>query len=394
MPDISILYDQSETDELGIRLTAREMGVELGYIPFYKSAYTFDNIDYNIRTVGRDYTTELKNTRVILNRCQGKNRRIYGTTILEASKKHVLNPLRVEENCQSKLKTLLIFNEKGIKIPRTTYASPNPKETIGKNRYQDNIETLIDLLEKGIGSNKIVVKPDSGSHGRGVALSRNKDDLRKILMKIEQGVTNTSGIVGQELIEKWFYDLRIIVKKKKGEPPHCYSNALGRAGFKDFRTNTFLGNKVVRVNLPVQVVKNAEQCAEALAEGAHSYVIALDAMPSIEKKIMNDEEELRQSFIELDTPFEAVSQVKKMKNKKRKFKKYTEAINEAYENYMDTEAYTHIEKVVNSTLLKTADNVVFHEGNACPDFWEQTRVVAGINVAIDFLECAKSLIDS
>jgi glutathione synthase/RimK-type ligase-like ATP-grasp enzyme len=393
MPDISILYDQSETDELGIRLTAREMGIELGYIPFYKSAFTFDNNDYNLRTVGRDYTSELKNTRVVINRCQGKNRRIYGTTILEAKEKHVLNPLRVEENCQSKLKTLLNFNNRGIKIPRTTYASPNPKEPIGTGKYQDNIETILDLLEKGIGSDKVVIKPDAGSHGKGVVLSRNKDELREILRKVEQGITNTSGVVGQELIEKWFYDLRIIVKKEKGEHPMCYSNALARGGFKGFRTNTFLGNKVVRAKLPMSVMKTAEQCAEALADNSISYVIALDAMPSIEKNMMKDEEEIRQSFNELEATFEQVSRVKKMQDKKRKFEKYTEAINEAYESYMDTDAYKHIEKVVNSTLLKTADNVVFHEGNACPDFWEQTRIIAGLNLAEDFLECAGSLLD-
>jgi glutathione synthase/RimK-type ligase-like ATP-grasp enzyme len=390
MPDISILYDQSETDELGIRLTAKEMGIELGYIPFYKSAFTFDNNDYSLKTIGKDYTSELKNTRVILNRCQGKNRRIMGTAILEARGKHVLNPLSVEENCQSKLKTLLGFSARGIKVPRTTYASPNPKEQLGPDRYQDNIETIRVLLENGVGSERIVIKPDAGSHGNGVSLSSNSDELREILGTVQQGITNPSGVVGQELIEKWFYDLRIIVKKKKGEPPVCYQNALARGGFKEFRTNTFLGNMVVRAKLPEQVRRTAVTCAEILAAGASSYVIALDAMPSIDENMMQDEEEIRQSFNDLETPFVKVSQVKKMKNKKENFEEYTNAINEAYGSYMDTDAYRHIENVVNTTLAETTENVVFHEGNACPDFWEQTRIIAGLNLAVDFLECAES----
>jgi hypothetical protein len=48
---------------------------------------------------------------------------------------------------------------------------------------------------------------------------------------------------------------------------------------------------------------------------------------------------------------------------------------------------------VNSTLRRTQNSVYFHEGNACPEFWEQTRVVGGINLAIDLLSCAQSLMD-
>jgi len=394
MADISILYDQSESDELGIRLTAQEMGVELGYIPFYKTAFTFDSFDYRLKTTGKDYTPELKNTKVVLNRCQSKNRRIFSTTILESIGKYALNPLSIEEYCQSKLKTLLGFSRNGIKIPRTTYASLNVRERMNMDEYQDNTNSISDLLEDGLGSDKIVIKPDAGSHGNGVSLSRDRDELRGILAVTEQGITNPSGILGQELIQKWFYDLRIIVIKEKDKPPMCHSNALARGGFKEFRTNTFLGNMVVRARLPESVMRKAETCAEILAEGADSYVVALDAMPSISADMMIDEEEIRQSFLALEAPFGDVSRVKKMENKKRRFGEYTDAINRAYESYMDTDAYRHVERIVNTTLAETAENVVFHEGNACPEFWEQTRVVAGLNLAVDFLECAESLLDS
>ncbi|MFH1180123.1 MAG: hypothetical protein V1710_07170, partial [Candidatus Bathyarchaeota archaeon] len=223
--------------------------------------------------------------------------------------------------------------------------------------------------------------------------SGNRDELHKILGAVEQGITNPSGVLGQELVEKWFYDLRIIVKKEKGGPPVCHSNALARGGFKEFRTNTFLGNMVVRARLPESVRRTAEICAEILANGVDSYVVALDAMPSINETMMQGEEEIRRSFIDLETPFKKVSSVKKMKDKKTKFEEYTDAINEAYGSYMDTDAYRHIEKVVNNTLAATAENVVFHEGNACPEFWEQTRIIAGLNLAVDFLECAESLLD-
>jgi hypothetical protein len=36
--------------------------------------------------------------------------------------------------------------------------------------------------------------------------------------------------------------------------------------------------------------------------------------------------------------------------------------------------------------------VVFHEANSCPEFWEHTRLIAGINVAVPLLKGAQSLI--
>ena len=393
MPEISILYDQSESDEHGIRMTANELGIDLGYIPFYKTAFSFNQETYNIRTPGKDYTSDLNDSRVVINRCQSKSRRIHASIIIESIGKYALNPLTVEQNCQSKLKTLLGFSKAGIKIPRTVYASPNVKENITSGGFQDNTESLRLLLMQELGKHNIVVKPDAGTHGRGVSLAENQDKLITILKATEKGITNPSGVLAQELVEKWFYDLRIIVKKE-GNSPVCYQNALARGGFKEFRTNTFLGNMVFRARLPESVRRTAEACAEVLAEGADYYVLALDAMPSIPKDLMDSEEEVRQSFKDLEAPFSRVNQVKKMPNKRINFNEYTAAINDAYLNYMDVDAYRHIEKTVNKTLDLTAENVVFHEGNACPEFWEQTRIVGGINLAIPILKCSQTIIDT
>jgi len=61
---------------------------------------------------------------------------------------------------------------------------------------------------------------------------------------------------------------------------------------------------------------------------------------------------------------------------------------------MASEPYAHIQGVVNETLEKCRDSVYFHEGNACPEFWEQTRIVGGVNIAEDLLTCALGLLDS
>lgn len=393
MTEIAMLYDQSETDELGIRLTAQELGIDLGYIPFYKTAVSFNHNGYRIKTTGKDYTETLKQTRVILNRTQSKSRRLFATSIMESLGKTVLNPQSVELFCQSKIKTLLAFANAGIKIPTTVYTSCNVHESLGGQRTHDNTQAILSLLTSELGD-QIVLKPDAGTHGRGVCLGNNQEEIAGLLQKTEVSITNPSGVVGQELIDKWFYDLRIIVTKKKGEPARCHETALARGGFKEFRTNTFLGNKVVRAQMPETVRRTAERCGEILGAGQDAWVIALDAMPKIPVELQENEKVLRESFIQLEEPFKVVNRVKARSDKKRNFEDYSREITAAYTQYMESKPYTYIESVVNETLRLAADDVYFHEGNACPEFWEQTRVVAGINLAVDLLESAQSVLDN
>ncbi|MBN2335075.1 hypothetical protein JXL21_05905 [Candidatus Bathyarchaeota archaeon] len=392
MAEIALICDQTETDELGIRVTASQMGIDLKLIPFFKSAFAFNHEGYTYRTMGRDNTRILNDVRVFLNRCQSKHRRLYTTTIFESIGKQVVNPTSIEMSCHSKLRTLLALAAKGIQIPRTVYAASNVKESIAGGGVQDNTESICELLEREL-DGKMVIKPDAGSHGRGVALAENRESLRSVLSTIAPGVSNPSGVIAQELIPKWFYDLRILVYKKKGEHPKCHEDALARGGFKDFRTNTFLGNMVFRAKLPRKVREKAEACAAILGGKGDAWVLALDALPYIPREMMRDEDQLVNSFKELEAPFAEVTRVKERRRKKQRFEKYTEDINRTYTAYMEAEPYRYIEAVVNDTLDKTADNIYFHEGNACPEFWEQTRVVAGINLAEDMLGCAQSLID-
>ena len=394
MANIAMLYDRSETDELGIRLTADEMGVELDYFPFHKVAVGFNADGFSYRSLGRDYSDRLSDIRVVLNRTQSKSRRMFAADIFEAIGAHVLNPLTVELACKSKVRTLLAFASKGISVPRTVYVSANVEEQTSGGGVQDNSGAISRLVSQDLGSEKVVVKPDAGTHGRGVTLAEGPDGLLRVLRDVSPSIINPSGVVAQELIPKWFYDLRIVVRKEKGKAPHCHETALARGGFKEFRTNTFLGNKVFRAHLPAVVRRQAENSAQALGGDEDSWMIALDAMPRIGDELMEGEEALRQSFEDLEEPFSEVTRVKGMPDKKRNFPEYNREITRAYTEYMASEPYAHIQGVVNETLEKCRDSVYFHEGNACPEFWEQTRMVGGVNVAEDLLTCALGLIDS
>jgi glutathione synthase/RimK-type ligase-like ATP-grasp enzyme len=394
MASIAMLYDRSETDELGIRLTADEMGVELGYLPFHKVAVGFDTDGFSYRSLGRDHSDKLRDIRVVLNRTQSKGRRMFAADIFEAIGAHVLNPLTVELACKSKVRTLLALSTKGIRVPRTVYVPANVEEQVGGGGVQENSVAITSLISQELGNERVVVKPDAGTHGRGVTLAEGPDGLLSVLGDVASTIINPSGVVAQELIPKWFYDLRIVVRKEKGKAPHCHETALARGGFKEFRTNTFLGNKVFRAHLPAVVRRQAEDSAQALGGDEDSWMIALDAMPRIGDELMQGEEALRQSFEDLEGPFGEVTRVKRMPDKKRNFPEYTREITRAYTEYMASEPYAHIQGVVNETLEKCRDSVYFHEGNACPEFWEQTRIVGGVNVAEDLLTCALGLIDS
>ena len=394
MADIAMVYDRSETDEMGIKLTAQEMGVDLEYVPFYKVAVGFGNYGFTYKSPSRNYTKVLKEVKVVLNRSQSKNRRVFATAIFEAFDKEVLNPLSVELCCLSKIRTLLAFFEDGVRIPKTVYVPCNVQDARVGGGVLDNREVICNLIAQQLGSGKVVTKPDSGTHGRNVKAAEDQEELMEMLRDITPSITNPSGVVAQELVPKWFYDLRIVVEKETGGVGFCHPTALARGGFKEFRTNTFLGNMTFRVRLPTSVQKEAKRCGEALGNGAEAWVLALDAMPYIGDDRVVEEEELKSDFEALEEPFNEVKKVKRDHSKKRNFSAYTEKINEAYANYMSTEAYFNIQAAIEESLKRKQDSVLFHEGNACPEYWEQTRIVGGINIAESLLRCAQSLLDN
>lgn len=394
MPEIAILYDRSETDELGIKFTAEEMGIELGYIPFHKVSVRFGRTGFNYRSLGKNLTGDLTAIQVVLNRAQSKNRRLYAATILEALGKHLVNPYSVESICASKVRCLLAFHGKGIRTPVTVYVPCNVKEVRPGGGFVDNTRDVSQLIEDQLGNGCVVLKVDGGTHGKGVSLVEGRAELEAALGEVTPSVINPSGVVAQELVPKWFYDIRIVVSKEGGHGFVCAPTAMARGGFKDFRTNTYLGNMVFRVTLPEAVRREAVRAGEALSPGAEVGVIALDAMPYIEDTSAYDERVLRSMFDALEEPFRRVMKAKDDPSKKTAFRDYTRRVEEAYGIFMSSEPYLGVQAVIQDSLDRNAGSLVFHEGNSCPEFWEQTRIVGGINVGELLLRSAVSLLDN
>jgi len=391
---IGILYERSETDEIGIKLTAEELGINLTYIPFRKVAIRLDEDGYSVRSKGKDYSKIIEDVKVVLNRTQSKNRRLLAASILETFGKYVVNPSHIEYICSSKLRTLLHFWKDGIKTPRSVYVPCDSHEPTANGGKIHNEEEITNLMQQELGNGNIVIKPDAGTHGKNVRLAKERNDLLTILRETEPSIINPVGILAQKLVQKWFYDLRIIVTKDSGKAPYCYPTALARAGFKDFRTNTFLGNMVFDVNLSPHTRDVAVKCGKTIGKGSKAWLLAFDAMIDVGEDRIFDDEYVKAEFEKLEPSFDAVNKVKSEKTKKEAFLDWNRRLEEAFQNYKSQEAYENIKKIIEESMERNKHNVLFHEANACPEFWEQTRLIAGINLAVPLLRCAQSVIES
>jgi glutathione synthase/RimK-type ligase-like ATP-grasp enzyme len=390
---IALLYERSETDETGIKLTAQEMGIDLTFIPFRKIALTISKNGFTAKTKGKDYTPTFKDVAVVLNRAQSKNRRLQAGYLMEMLNKKTINSSQIEFTCYSKLRTLLHFWKEGIPIPKTVYVPCDATDTLKNGREIHNENDIADLLQEELALDQgIVVKPDAGTHGKGMVLSKSRDQLVASIQETKPSIINPLGVTAQEAVEKWFYDLRIIAYKEKRKPVVCHPVALARGGFKDFRTNTYLGNTVFDAKIPLQIQELAMKCGKALGKGSESWVFALDAMVNVgENKTVSDTE-LQSELEKAAAEFEKVQKVKRDENRLRDFPNWNTKLEAAFQAYMGTKPYKKVKSIIEESIEKNKNNVVFHEANSCPEFWEHTRLIAGLNVAVPLLKGAQSLL--
>jgi glutathione synthase/RimK-type ligase-like ATP-grasp enzyme len=390
---IALLYERSENDENGIKLTAEKLGVSLTYLPFRKIALAIQKNGYTVKTKGKDYTNIVKDISVVLNRAQSKNRRLYASHTLELFGKKVINNSQIEFTCYSKLRTLLHFWKEGIPIPKTVYVPCDPYDTTKSGTRISNEADIADLLENEIDSGEgIVIKPDAGTHGNKIVLSKTREQLITNIQETTPSITNPVGIIAQELIRKWFYDLRIIVFKEKGKAPVCHPVALARGGFKDFRTNTYLGNLVFDAKLPLHIRHLAVKCGKALGKEHEAWVFALDAMINVGENKTADETQLKTELDKAAIAFKTVQKVKADETRLQDFPTWNTKLEVAFHKFMSTKPYAKIKNVIEESVEKNQQNIVFHEANSCPEFWEQTRLIAGINVAVPLIKSAQSMI--
>ena len=392
---IALLYERSESDENGIKLTAQDLGIDLVFIPFRKIALSISKEGFSAKTKGKDYTSTIQDTAVVLNRAQSKNRRLQASYIMEQLGKKTLNSSQIEFICYSKLRTLLNLHNEDIPIPKTIFVPCDATDTLKNGREIHNQKDIADLFEQEIPlSQGIVIKADAGTHGKMIMLSQNREELEAHIKETKPTIINPIGVVAQELVQKWFYDLRIIVSKEKGKQPICFQTAMARAGFKDFRTNTFLGNLVFHAKLPLDIQELAVKCGKALSKDNDAWIFALDAMVNVGENKNTDDAYLKEELDKATQAFLSVQKVKSDETRLTDFQGWTGKLEKAFETYKNTSAYENIKDIIEESVEKNESALVFHEANSCPEFWENTRLATGLNVAIPLLKGAKSLIDN
>jgi glutathione synthase/RimK-type ligase-like ATP-grasp enzyme len=389
---IGLLYERSENDENGIKLTAEELGIPLTFIPFRKVAISIGKGGFDIASKGKNFTQTVKDVAVVLNRAQSKNRRIYAANTMEVLGKKVINSSSIEFTCYSKFRTLMHLWAVGLPIPKTVYVPCDPSDMTKDGRKIRNEPDIADLLEQEIGD-AVVIKPDAGTHGKGIVLSKNREELLVNISQIESSIINPVGVVAQELIQKWFYDLRIIVYKEKNKDPVCHPVAMARAGFGDFRTNTFLGNVVFDAKLPQHIRELSARCGKTLGREHDAWVFAMDAMINVGDAKNASDEDLKKELVVAGAAFAAVQKVKRDDLRLRDFKAWNQQLEAAVNGYKATEAYAKVKGVIEENVEANRTHIVFHEANSCPEFWEQTRTITGMNIAVPLLKGAQSLID-
>jgi hypothetical protein len=90
-----------------------------------------------------------------------------------------------------------------VEIPKTVYVPCDPYDTTKSGTRISNEEDIADLLESEIDSGEgIVLKPDAGTHGNKIVLSKNHEQLVTNIQEIRPSITNPVGVVAQELIKK------------------------------------------------------------------------------------------------------------------------------------------------------------------------------------------------
>ena len=391
---IALLYERSENDENGIKLTAQQLGIDLTYIPFRKIALSISKDGFSAKTKGKDYTSTIKDTAVVLNRAQSKNRRLQASYIMEMLGKKTLNSSQIEFICYSKLRTLLHLYKEGIPIPKTVFVPCDATDMLKNGKEIHNEKDIADLFEQEIPLEEgIVIKADAGTHGKMIMLSKNREELEASIKETKPSIINPIGVVAQELVQKWFYDLRIIVSKEKGKQPVCYHTAMARAGFKDFRTNTFLGNLVFHAKLPLSIQELAVKCGKTLGKGSEAWIFALDAMVNVKENKNADDVYLKGELDLASQAFVPVQKVKQDETRLTDFQTWNGKLENAFKAYMNTSAYENVKNIIEESVEKNKSALVFHESNSCPEFWENTRLATGLNVAIPLLKGAQSLID-
>jgi hypothetical protein len=115
-------------------------------------------------------------------------------------------------------------------------------------------------------------------------------------------------------------------------------------------------------------------------------------MVNVKENKQVDDAYLKAELDKAAKAFLPVQRVKRDETRLTDFQGWNSKLEKAFQTYANNADYENIKKVIEESVEKNKSTLVFHESNSCPEFWENTRLATGYNVAVPLLKSALSLI--
>jgi [lysine-biosynthesis-protein LysW]--L-2-aminoadipate ligase len=213
MVEVCVVYDKVRFEEKALYDTAKKKGLR---------AQIIDAKKITINNASKRKTLQFGD--VVLQRCISHFRGLYLTACLEFMGFVVINKFKVGETCGNKLITSLTLAKSNVPTPKTHFAF--------------SAESAIEVINTT--GFPVVLKPITGSWGRGVFPLRNEEVANMIIEMREDKDSPLSRIYYiQEMIKRPPRDLRcIVVGDKIVAAIYRYSTE------NEWRTNVSRGGKV------------------------------------------------------------------------------------------------------------------------------------------------------
>jgi transcriptional/translational regulatory protein YebC/TACO1 len=150
---------------------------------------------------------------------------------------------------------------------------------------------------------------------------------------------------------------------------------------------------VFEAKLPQSIIELAVKCGDTLGKGSEAWIFALDAMVNMKDNKQVDDDYLKTQLDLAGQAYLPVQKVKADETRLTYFPAWNLKLESTFNAYANSDSYQKVKNVIDESIETNKNALVFHEANSCPEFWENTRLVTGLNVAIPLLKAAQSLID-
>ena len=243
MVKVCVLYDKVRFEEKALYDTAKKKGIK---------AQIIDAKTITVNNESQRKTLELGD--VVLQRCISHFRGLYLAACLEFLGFIVINKFKVGETCGNKLITSLTLAKSNVPTPKTHFAF--------------SAESAIEVINTT--GFPVVLKPITGSWGRGVFPLRNEEVANMVIEMREDKDSPLSRIYYiQEMIKRPPRDLRcIVVGDKIVAAIYRYSTE------NEWRTNVSRGGKVELAPVTNELEDIVLRAAKAVGGG----ILGVDLM--------------------------------------------------------------------------------------------------------------------